>query len=594
MSLTVLILYALVNQFQFNSLNKIELSNSQDSQLLFSGIEHAKNEDPFSDEHFIKLTNTSSDTLKGYVHFGAKYMTGSFKWVVGEYAKTADRVNHFFLRIPPSDSTLLEITLSELDVTNPAGFKLFFSKESVFRSDQRFVNLSQSFFLGIFLFLTLFNLILYLVTKWMVYLKYAAYIFSVVLYLCYYFGFWFDLFPHMYPSVSEVSIAYGLIFALYFIFVLDLGNYKESSPRAAYFLRVGIIYQLIQVPFELLMHSLGYDFILSDFYKYAFLVFELLLILLIVYYIIRTRDFRGRIVIIGSSFLIVAAVLVQFDLPVERAYVLETGVLAELMAFSVGLGYITRRLFEENKKNQELYIEELKKNEKYKEETAKKLERLVERRTSELQQEKRLVEKKNAENEALVHEIHHRVKNNLQMISSILGMQSRRISDSIASEILSNTKSRISSIGAIHEYLYSHGSLEKINLEDYIRQLFKIIFETINSDKEVNPEFLVEDIDLTIDSVLQIGLITTELLTNSIKHAKRDGFLKITFILKKDKEKILLTLKDNGKANDTDVTYGFGYTLISTLIGGSDHITTHQDQEGFVSTIEIPINQSGV
>jgi PAS domain S-box-containing protein len=123
------------------------------------------------------------------------------------------------------------------------------------------------------------------------------------------------------------------------------------------------------------------------------------------------------------------------------------------------------------------------------------------------------------EKEALLKEVHHRVKNNLQVISSLLDLQSQRIENAIALEAFRASQNRVKSIAIIHEKLYQSDNLAKVNLAEYIHTLTNYLRETypINPDN-ITFQLKVDDIFLNLDSIIPCGLIINELISNALKH----------------------------------------------------------------------------
>ncbi|MEO5359673.1 MAG: PAS domain S-box protein [Nitrospirota bacterium] len=125
-----------------------------------------------------------------------------------------------------------------------------------------------------------------------------------------------------------------------------------------------------------------------------------------------------------------------------------------------------------------------------------------------------------SEQELLLRELHHRVKNNLQIISGLVGLQISHVSDEGYKNILKDTQSRIQSISLVHEKLYNTEKLSQVNIKEYIYSLVKdlFIFFTVDRDK-INVNFEVPDIHVGIDTAIPCGLIINELFTNIIKYA---------------------------------------------------------------------------
>ena len=153
------------------------------------------------------------------------------------------------------------------------------------------------------------------------------------------------------------------------------------------------------------------------------------------------------------------------------------------------------------------------------------------------------------EKETLLREIHHRVKNNLQTISSLLDLQADNISDPATLESFRSTQSRIRSMALIHERLYKSENLSRINATEYIQNLIEYLEGSyISGSTDISILKDVDNLLLNLDLAIPCGLIITELVSNSIKYAFRDkqnGTIKISLKILKD-DKLLLSIKDNG------------------------------------------------
>ena len=181
-----------------------------------------------------------------------------------------------------------------------------------------------------------------------------------------------------------------------------------------------------------------------------------------------------------------------------------------------------------------------------------------------------LIKEKNSEKDTLLKEVHHRVKNNLQIVYSMLNMQSRQVDDELARKVLSEGKSRIMAMALIHKVLYESENLNEVNIKEYVNSLIHNISSVYANDKKA-VEVCVEakDILLNLDLAIPLGLILNELLTNSYKHAfvnMDSGSIKIS-IEKKD-ELYNFRYKDNGiglKNEDINGYKTLGMRLVSRL-----------------------------
>jgi len=167
------------------------------------------------------------------------------------------------------------------------------------------------------------------------------------------------------------------------------------------------------------------------------------------------------------------------------------------------------------------------------------------------------------EKEVLIKEIHHRVKNNLQIISSLLYLQSDSIKDEYDRLIFKDTQSRIKSIALVHEKLYGTGDFSKIDFQAYLQSLLVYLRNTYKVKDFINVKTDVAPVYLGVDKAIPCGLIVNELVTNSLKYAfpdGRKGEIYIRFYTGGDK-KVVLEVEDNGIGLPED----FDIKNISTL-----------------------------
>jgi two-component sensor histidine kinase len=179
-----------------------------------------------------------------------------------------------------------------------------------------------------------------------------------------------------------------------------------------------------------------------------------------------------------------------------------------------------------------------------------------------------IIQKQAADLEILMKEIHHRVKNNMQIVSSLLDLQSISIKDQHASDAVKEGKNRVQSMALIHQNLYSEDNLKGIKAKQYINNLLKNLCDSYNiSNDKIKIHSNIEDLHLDVDTMIPIGLIFNELLTNAFKYAfndKTNGVLEIA--LKEENNQLQLSVKDNGPGFpmelDAKTTKSFGLRMI--------------------------------
>ncbi|MBD2245360.1 hypothetical protein H6G26_17670 [Nostoc sp. FACHB-888] len=193
----------------------------------------------------------------------------------------------------------------------------------------------------------------------------------------------------------------------------------------------------------------------------------------------------------------------------------------------------------------------------------------LERRQAEEQIKASLQEK-----EVLLKEIHHRVKNNLQIISSLLNLQAEYLKDNQAIEVFKDSQNRIESMALIHEKLYQSQDLARINFADYIQDLVTNLFYSYNvNSSAITLKMNVEEVFLAIDAAIPCGLIINELISNSLKYAfpeKQPGEICIDFF-SIEANSFTLTIGDNGVGFAQDFDFQATESLGLRLVKGLTH-----------------------
>lgn len=177
------------------------------------------------------------------------------------------------------------------------------------------------------------------------------------------------------------------------------------------------------------------------------------------------------------------------------------------------------------------------------------------------------------EKEILLKEVHHRVKNNLQIISGLLNLQSHHITDEKALEIYKESQNRVISMALIHQDLYQSQDLGQVNFAYYVRNLAENLFTSYGiKDGRIKLSINAQSQDLVVDTAIPCGLVVNELLSNSLKHAfphGRKGEIRINFAVL-DEDRFVLTVADNGvgfpSGMDPEKSDSLGLQLVLVLV----------------------------
>jgi two-component sensor histidine kinase len=190
-----------------------------------------------------------------------------------------------------------------------------------------------------------------------------------------------------------------------------------------------------------------------------------------------------------------------------------------------------------------------------------------EKANKKLQKQNEIVIAQSNEKTVLLQEIHHRVKNNLQVISSLIRLQSRETEDTKAKMLFETSVNRIQAMALIHEKMYQGENLSKINLEEYLDGLAKDIFRSYFDDTKINFTIKSELEIIGNRAIVPLALIFNELITNSMKHAFDDfeeGNISIEIKLS-DNDYFTLDYFDSGRWKKATKVSSFGLELIETF-----------------------------
>ena len=205
-----------------------------------------------------------------------------------------------------------------------------------------------------------------------------------------------------------------------------------------------------------------------------------------------------------------------------------------------------------------------------------------------IEQSYKKLESANRQKTFLLKEIHHRVKNNLNIISSILGLQQLENDSEEIHELIQQNRLRLESMAMAHEILYQHDNLANIEFKTYIEKLSMHILQTESSYNNIAIRLNIDPLFLSIETMIQFGMMLNELMTNSIKYAfpNNKGIIIISLI--KEKKGYTFTYSDNGIGLTQEIkSKGFGSSLIEMSIEQLEGKLTILNENGLTYKIEL-------
>jgi two-component sensor histidine kinase len=219
------------------------------------------------------------------------------------------------------------------------------------------------------------------------------------------------------------------------------------------------------------------------------------------------------------------------------------------------------------------------------------LNRELSMEVKEREERERLIAESLAEKEVLLKEVHHRVKNNLQVISSIISMQISEMGDPRIEEVLLSVKNRVFSMALVHERLYGSGNLSRIDMDDYLRALVtEIVVAYARPGLEVDASVDAPDMAFPVERAGPLGLIVGEIVANSMKHAFRERARgRIEVRLRREGGRFELLVSDDGVGFRADSAASgesaqgggsIGLLLVEALVGQIEGETQRMSAAG--------------
>lgn len=399
--------------------------------------------------------------------------------------------------------------------------------------------------------LAVYNFFIYFFTKDKNYLFYVLYMAGLINHQLFYTGFGNIYFFSQEVSTRGVAFAEFYVAFTIFMFALLVRSFLNIKQyRVLYRFYSGCL-----VLFPVLVTIVWYFeiYTIRNLFSFLLLIITTAIVVYSIYKKNRQAYFVGFgwlmfALAVGFMYLSSTGIIDIFD---DFRYFVEVGLVLEAVIFSIALADKIKQLeHQKNKATMELII---------KEQTEKqKLEKVVEQKTKELLET--LDEKS-----LLLKELNHRVKNNMQLIVSILRLQRDRTDDEKTKKLLSSIKGRINAMGTFHELLYKQDNISYINANEYFHSLVDELKSSFQKEN-VTIKYNIQT-NLQAQDAIYCGLILNELVTNSLKYAfgKNGGDIHIS--LSKNFDSYILTVQDNGTGyDDTKVKKNLGSTLVDSLV----------------------------
>ena len=412
---------------------------------------------------------------------------------------------------------------------------------------------------GIFGFLIVLGFFFFYQSRDQSFLYYSLYLLSLFIWISYQAGLFFKFLSiNIWPNNPQYSTFIGTVvvcYIFYISFIWQFGKLNDVIKSGRKILKYWRLYILLFIP--ILISWMFYTngniqlfFQLGLVFNSGMILFTILSLLLLVN-VKKTLDISYSIIGLGLMLillLIACYEIISNDFTIPKFSIISVIFIIEIVFFLFALA--------QRYKN---YLQ--------------------------VEAENAIITKSLEEKDTLLKEIHHRVKNNLQVISALLTLQSSHLKDAQAKIALREGQDRVQSMALIHKDLYQHDNLKGVNAKEYLSQLVENLVTSYKLQNNIEVEMQVEEILFDVDTMIPLGLMINELISNTLKHAFADdqsGKMKI--FLKELNDILHLQISDNGKGvteKELSSNKSFGYSLIKSFARKLDADYTISSENGF-------------
>lgn len=462
------------------------------------------------------------------------------------------------IRIKANGLTKVKIILSQpilRSYNNPFSCAISKSKGSddIFTFE---LSLILSFVVGL-LILSIYNFLLYFITKENSFIKYSiSQAFFAFIWLnsyglsIYILGFSVNTLKFL---DSFLALAYIWSYIWFSRDYLSTKINDKKLDRLFKLLQNLILLILSLYILTAFINSFYADYLGSIFVSKVIAPLSLILLIISIVRAFKRKEKLIRYFIFANLIFIFSVIisnLITLQLiPVDLAFknIMLFGGLFEAILFSIGLAAKIKSSQKEKEIAQANLLQQLKENEMIKDEFSQGLEQQVRERTLELKDKNQKINLALKEKEAILRETHHRVKNNLQLMYSFMSLQSKRSNNIEIQNAISENKDRIKTLAMVHDKLSLSQNSEQINIKDYLPDIINQL-STLSYKGTIKTKCEIDNQTLLLKKAVYLGLIVNEILTNSLKYANFEAKPTITFnlIAKVNGNKLNLTLFDDG------------------------------------------------
>jgi len=423
--------------------------------------------------------------------------------------------NFFSFKIPQGVS-ICYIELESFNIATP----LTIGTEKQMTRKRYDSSIFYGIFIGGILLLSLYHLFLWVSSRAIIYLLFSITSLCIVWTISHVLGF-----NNMYlwPNTPGINKYHGLILSLLFTRLIFIKTFLQTKTKAP------ILNKVLNVIIILFIGNGILSLFGVYFYSTLFMIimnitWPIPVIIASVYVYKKGLD-SAKYLIIANLFYIVSLliyILLTINLVPSfslASHIHEIGIFIELSIFSLALASQINRYKIEKEQAQQETLLVVTESKNLIETQREKLRQEVQDRTKELTVANTKLALQNDQKQAIIKEIHHRVKNNLQIVNSLLRFQSHEIEDEKILQMFEESQNRVVSMALLHENLYKSENLALIDVKEHISILASDLVKNYSVAKEIKLELKIDSVSIGIKTMVPLGLIINEIITNSLKYA---------------------------------------------------------------------------